>query len=205
MATAIIGDQGTTPILTNRKQGYDSSGRRITEVYRCAKDNVSWIPAFGTSHPIHTALVLVDWDIDEHKEFSIVVLQYRLATWQAGGGVTTPPADTEIKSADGNAIEIPIEQNPNYDTGWATSKAGVTSYLSPQPVYTYEKVYASFVWSEANIIGTVGTRQAPTGMTSPTANKWLHAGRQIVEQGESVIVRDTYQYAANGWDTDIYD
>jgi len=205
MATSVIGNQGITPIPTNRKQGHDSSGPRITEIYHCDKDNTAWIPAFGTPHPVHTALVLVDWDIDEGKKFSTVILQYRLRTWQAGGGVTMPPATTETKSADGNAIEINIKQNKNYSSSWEKSKPDVNSYVSPQPVYTYEKVYDWFTWSESNIISTVGTRQDPPGLISPTADKWLHMGRAIVEQGKSIIVRDTYQYAANGWDTDIYD
>jgi len=202
MATAQLGNTFTTPELKKRIRRFDSSGLSITEKWLCASGSAPWF--IGDQHPTSTTLYLSEFETEECPPKDIVTLVYRKKTWSGGAGRVVAIADTETLSADANAMEIPIEQHKDYSVTWKELKKGVTSYISPQPAYTYEKVYSTFTWSEENIISTVGQIVAPTGMTSPTANKWLHSGRSITEQGTSIVVRDSFQHASNGWDTDIY-
>jgi hypothetical protein len=50
----------------------------------------------------------------------------------------------------------------------------------------------------------VGTRNAPTGMTSPTAGRWLKMRLSIRKSGNVVEKSETWQYASAGWDDHIY-
>ena len=204
MATSVIGNDFTTPKLQKRVRTYDASGLGVTETWLCKMTSGVW--AIGDAHPTYTQLYLAEFSIDENPPNRTIILQWRERTFLGGSGNRRSILGTEIQSADSNAIEIPIEQHPSYVSAWVTSKAGVTSFVSPQPTYRYEKSHAAanVTFDEATIISTVGKRVAPTEMTSPTADKWLHVGRSISEQGDSVIISDVYQYAANGWDTDIY-
>lgn len=206
MATVVIGDDFATPKLKKRVITYDASGLGVTETWLCNTTSGSW--NIGDLHETYTSpqLYLSEFSIEESPPNRIIILQWRTRTFLGSGGNRRPISGTELQSSDSNNIEIPIEQHPYYVAAWATSKAGVKSFISPQPIYRYEKSYAagSVTFNEGTIISTVGKRVAPTGMTSPTAGKWLHVGRSISEQGDSVIIADVYQYAANGWDTDIY-
>ena len=105
---------------------------------------------------------------------------------------------------DTNMISIPIEQHPNYSETWKTTKPGVDSYLSPQPVMRITD-YGTYLFAN---IGGVGHR-AQDGFTS----YWLKTGitcRQIGmarNGGNPTMVYQrvqTYQYANNGWDAAIY-
>jgi len=209
MATAQLGNTFTTAELKKRIRRFDSSGLSITETWLCASGSATWL--IGDQHPTSTTLYLSEFETEECPPKDIVTLVYRKKTWSGGMGRVVAIKDTITLSADANAMEIPIEQHKDPVTGlsdysetWETLKAGVTSFISPQPVYTHEKIYDTFTWSQDDIISTVGQIATPPGMTSPTVNRWLHVGRSISEQGDSVVVRDTYQYANNGWDTDIY-
>jgi hypothetical protein len=130
----------------------------------------------------------------------------------------TAPAGTITYEADANAIEIPIQQHPSYSPGTsyrdadgvfhaflgANEKIGVEAYLLPQPTFTRTEVLSSFTFSEANIISGVGTINAPTGMTSPTAGKWLKTRLSVRKSGSVVEKSESWQYASGGWDADIY-
>lgn len=199
---AILGDDFTTPVLVKRSRSYDSSGLVVTEVWNTS-DGGSW--AVGSEHGTYTGLYLSTFNVEELPGKQVTTLVYKKKTWSGLSGRVVSIVGTSTKSADSNAMEIPIEQHPDYETSWATSKQGVTSYISPQPTYTYETVDDSFVWSEENIKSTAGQIIAPTGMTSPTPGKWLHVVRAIYEQGDSYLIRDTFQYAEKAWDTDIYE
>jgi hypothetical protein len=67
-----------------------------------------------------------------------------------------------------------------------------------------------FQYTEANVILNVGKRVAPPGISSATQNNWLKVGRDCSDVGVSQTgqriteITDTYQYAENGWDTEIY-
>jgi hypothetical protein len=130
----------------------------------------------------------------------------------------TPPVGTIWFEADANPIEIPIEQHPNYSSSESqkyedgryiplingNAKKGVESYLVPQPTFTRYEILNSFTFSETNIISAVGTRNAPTGMTSPTGNKWLKMRLSVRQTGNIYEKSETWQYASAGWDQDIY-
>jgi hypothetical protein len=204
MATVVIGDDFATPKLKKRTRKYDASGLGIIEVWICSMSSGSW--AIGDAHPDFATLKLVSFDVEEDPPNRTITLEYRRETFIGGSLARRPITGTVVHSSDSNVMEIPIEQHPDYSVTWEALKPGVTSFISPQPTYRYEKSYAagSVTFNEGTIISTVGKRVAPTGMTSPTTDKWLHVGRSISEQGDSVLIADVYQYAANGWDTDIY-
>lgn len=105
---------------------------------------------------------------------------------------------------DTNMISIPIEQHPYYDEDWKTTKPGVTDYLSPQPVMRITD-YGTYLFANPAGVGRIGQDGFSTA--------WLKTGivcRQIgiARNGGSptaVFQRiQTYQYAENGWDGDIY-
>lgn len=131
---------------------------------------------------------------------------------------TPSPVGTITKEADGTAQEVPIESHPYYrgdrteengppviETGSGyVEKPGVESYLIPGAIYTRTEVVSGFVWSEDNVVSGTGLLSSPTGLTGASANKWLKTGRTVREEGSSAIITETWQYAPNGWDEDIY-
>jgi hypothetical protein len=105
---------------------------------------------------------------------------------------------------DTNMISIPIEQHPNYQESWKTTKPGVTDYLSPQPIMRVTD-YDTYLFANTGGVG----RRGQDGFTT----YWLKTGitcRKIgvARNGGSptaVYQRvQTYQYAENGWDANIY-
>ncbi len=106
---------------------------------------------------------------------------------------------------DTNMISIPIEQHPDYDEAWKTTKPGVTDYLSPQPIRRITD-YGTAFFSMPSGVG----KRAQDGFS----NYWLKTGITCRKIGvarnggapTAVFQRVmTYQYAENGWDGDIYD
>lgn len=125
----------------------------------------------------------------------------------------SPPVGTVNRSSGGTAQEIPIRLHPlcsnpeNPDEPPiinGVAKPGVESYLVPGVIYTRSEVLNSAIWTEANLISGLGALSAPTGITGASANKWLKVARDVSETGDGTTITDTWQYAPDGWDTDIY-
>jgi len=129
------------------------------------------------------------------------------------------PVGTITREADSNAIDIPIGQHPNaspgnnYDEENKIGKGdweGIESYIDPQPQYIRKEVLDSFTFSEANIIHNVGkihtgAQMNTAGMSAATDGKWLKMSLRIGESGDNYDKSEMWQYAENGWRTDIYD
>jgi len=79
------------------------------------------------------------------------------------------------------------------------------TYLAPVPIYRRIENVASFVFSEANIVENVGKREAPTGMTTPTAGKWLKTRLSITQEGGRFIQTEEWAYASAAWDGPEYE
>jgi hypothetical protein len=223
MAATVIGNNLTTAVEAKKSRRVRASndGTSIIVSYT-QKQGTAVTVALGASCTLtgYTALVLNEYALlpDPGGGYETLELTYGPSTPASG---VTPPVGTVIQEADTNTIEIPIEQHPDFSAGQSVYdengvlvtpyvgalKPGVTSYLLASPTYTRTEIAASFTFSEANIVAAVGTRSTPTGMTSPTANKWLKTRLGVRKTGSVVEKSETWQYAGPGtrvWDTDIY-
>ena len=227
MTATVIGNALTTRLerKDSRKKSRSTSGNTATYRYT-QKVGTAVSNAIGEADPADATIFLkeINFDPNPGGGFETVELVYAPTT---PGDPSTGPVGTITFEADSNAIEIPIQQHPNIylpkcerdDEGvyhaWlsptapgelatATDHPGVETYWIPQPTFTRTEVLSSFTFSEANIVSAVGTRNAPTGMTSPTANKWLKTRLSVRKSGNVVEKTEAWQYASAGWDTDIY-
>lgn len=117
-----------------------------------------------------------------------------------------PPVGTVIQETDANAIDIPIGKADISDSLKDQNlKDGVEAFLSPQPIYRRIEILDAFTFSEANAIDNVGKiDNTPEDLTSPSVGKWLKVGFVVRTVGSKFEQTETWQYAENGWDTDIY-
>lgn len=118
-----------------------------------------------------------------------------------------PPTGTVIQEIDANPIEIPISQNGEASAAQQENLRlqGVEAFLDPQPIYRRIEILSSFTFSEANAIDNVGKiDNTPEGLTSPSAGKWLKTGLHVRQVGDKYEQTETWQYARNGWNTDLY-
>ena len=232
MAATVIGNGLTTALTTKNSPEIRETENGTEYVYRkVQKKGVAIGIAFGTANPDagYTGTVLkgINHLATPGGGYETIELVY---SDPVAGNVATPPVGTVLYEADANAVERPIEQHPSFSagasiydvngvltTGASTTgtlvtpyvgglKYGVTSYLVPAPTFTRTEILSSFTFSEANIVAAVGTRNAPTGMTSPTANKWLKTRLSIRKTGKVIEKSETWQSSEPGktWDTDIY-
>jgi hypothetical protein len=218
MAPTVIGNALTTRLerKDSKQKSRTVSGNNATYRYT-QKVGTAVTNALGDADPADATIVLqsINFNPTPGGGYETVELVYGPPTPSTGH---TPPVGTVTQDADANAIEIPIQQHPDYSAGTsyrdkdgvfhaflgAHEKIGVESYLVPQPTYTRTEVLSSFTFSEANIISAVGTINAPTGVASPTTNAWLKTRLGIRKNGNVIEKSETWQYASGLWDTDIY-
>ena len=195
-STGLIEQPGSPQEITT------DAGRTITRTFAFVGAGTPTHPAIGAAY---SGLVLKEISDQRNTASGKRVVVYTYAEAYADQ-ITIPDymLSKVEEEYDTNTISIPIEQHPNYDEDWKTDKPGVTDYLSPQPIMRVTD-YGTYLF--ANIAG-VG-RRGQDGFS----NDWLKTGlvcRQIgvARNGGSpapVFQRvQTYQYAENGWDGDIY-
>lgn len=183
-------------------------GRAVLRKYACQYSLVeSLIPPIGTPDSGFSDMLFVRAAYVRDGDAAMLTLRYEPADVEQP---LTPDGSDKVLRVSANAIEIPIEQHPDYSPSWASSKAGVTSYLSPQPTVTRTVRRTNFVYSESNVVYNVGKRVAPPNISGATVANWLKTARDCGDVGVSATgqriteITDSYQYAENGWDTDIY-
>lgn len=157
-------------------------------------------------------LPLRSYDVRTRKGKTTVTVLYTSPESQRFR-ITAPPG-TVTRSSDGTAQELPIETHPDYSAGQSEAegvpvvngnlKPGVQSYLVPGIAYTRTEVKSAFTFSQANLTASVGKRNAPAGLSGPTAGRWLKTAIRVDQAGGVVNVSETWQYAPQGWDEDIY-
>lgn len=219
MAAIAIGNA-----LTTRVQRKDSPKKKVTsqgtfwEYRYTQKVGTAVSETIGSEFPASSGLYVSEIAYEPNPGGGYQTLVIISGPNTVSGGGTPPPAGTVWFEADANPIEIPIEQHPDYSTSESEKyedgryiplingnpKPGVEAYQVPQPTFTRYEILSSFTFSEANIVSAVGTRNAPTGMTSPTANCWLKTRLSVRQNGTVFEKSETWQYASAGWDTDIY-
>ena len=217
MAQQIIGEQSWYLSGKGRKLLADPSGvRKVVETWKGSESLYSaWLPSFGSTHADYANLGLSYVDKEQSGAFSSAVLTYTPSEPNTIPGAI-PPVGTTSKRADSNVIDIPIEQHPSGNgESWknpvdAAYKPGVESYVDPQPVFEFEDVVSGFGWSEAEIVSQVGkiasSELSPLnqGMTLVTNANWLLMAKVPVQAGDVTVITYRWQYAENGWDTDVY-
>jgi hypothetical protein len=125
-----------------------------------------------------------------------VRLEYRLGTVSS----SLAPGDTR-RSAQQTSQERTIDEHPTMTAAQkvAAKAKGRTSYLQRSIAYRYEERHSSYTWSQANIIASVGSTGAPTGMTSATAANWLQTAHELSEDDAGTTEITTWEYDQNGW------
>ncbi len=219
MAATVLGNN-----LTTRVARKDSPRKKITsqgiewEYRYTQKVGTAVSETIGAEFPSSSGLYIREISFEPQPGGGYETLVISSGPKEVNVGGTPPPVGTIWFEADANPIEIPIQQHLNYesehsyrdDSGTfhaflsATDHPGVESFLMPQPTFTRYEILNAFTFSEANIIAAVGTRNSPTGMTSPTANKWLKTRFSIRQSGSVYEKAETWQYASAGWDDHIY-
>lgn len=226
MPNAEIGYSGTNLVLAMDSPSINKTdaGDEPTFTYHGGKSNYEAAItnlgiAFGDPAPApYAAAKLRSVNIRSNGP-NKVLIDYVYKLDNTGNGEILPSVGTVIRSGDANPIEIPIGQHPNANPGVNYDPVqkigigvweGIQSFLQPQPVYNRREILNSFTWDEASLIANVSNRfsavqMAAKGLASATDNKWLQMVFRITENGSKYDQEESFQYAKEGWRTDIYD
>jgi hypothetical protein len=207
-----FGDMPATGIFQRRQRKYTADGG-FTDLFVIKTSDLATFLAANAVGSTSGTFRLAEITEESTKGVSRMSLQYvtpSAYTLRYGGtGIVNQEGDS-------NAQEVPIWLHPDCsnpeDAGTGNppiiggnAKPGVESYIKPAPTYTRSEVVSSFAFTEANLIDNVGKRQAPTGVTSPTANAWLKMSKTPVPEGENFRIVETWQHSPTLWDEDIYE
>lgn len=183
------------------------SGDTVERVFNLRRNRVKEVTdalTFGTADGEYTNAVLTSIQAAPIGALkSEVTLRYEPAQ---GTAEAIPPVGTVVQEIDANPIDIPIGALGLSEDIVADKKfEGIEGVLSPQPIYRRTEILSSFTFSETNAINNVGKiDNTPEGLTSPTSGKWLKVGFVVRSVGSKFEKSESWQYAENGWDTDIY-
>jgi hypothetical protein len=230
MAATALGNPLTTRVVrkdSGRKtRAITGNGSEYRYTQKCG---TAVSNALGEADPNDATIVLkrIDFEPQPGGGYETVILTYEPATQTDTRG-SVGPVGTIVFEADANVMEIPIQQHPNFyepdsyrdpDTGVyhanlntngsgpGTDHPGVESFQVPQPTFTRTEVLtaSTFEFTQAAIIANVGMRNVPTGMTgTPTENLWLKTRLSLRKNGATIEKTETWQYAAAGWEPNIY-
>ncbi len=186
----------------------------LTYKYWCqASQAESLLPATGSAPPggIHTTLDLTAVTItpktDNPKmvDIEIIYTEPNFSPW-----VPVQPGEVRYESdagvQDANIAQRLIDLGSSEsDKNDAINDLKKKTYLAPVPIFRRIENMSSLAWTEANIVENVGKRQDPTGMTSPSAGKWLKTRRSIQSQGTRQIMTEEWAYSTSAWDGPEYE
>jgi hypothetical protein len=166
---------------------------------------------FGTADSVYTSAVLTGAQADQITgDTTKITLTYSPVN---ASFEVLPPVGTVIQEVDANGIDIPLKKNPNATSVYidAEIKKGVEAYLSPQPIYRRIEILGSYAFDENGGLDSMEEVQSvgliddtPEGIANPQATKWLKTGYVVRAVGDKFEKTETWQYAENGWDTDLY-
>lgn len=196
-----------------------ASGPSIVQTWLVPSASVATFEAsypLGLAHGTYTTATIQSRDKDhiDGEDGTTALYKYTLnfQVASSSGILGVKPPGTVQVGGSSNAVDIPIERHPSYVTAWADTKRGVDSYISPQPTWRHSETFDSAFYSftESALIDGVGkianvATLAAANLTGASSGKWLMVDKSIQDQGAVVEVTRVWQYAANGWDTDIYE
>jgi len=218
MSNKRIGYPGTE--LTERSDSpviqKSSSGVRVTHRYDvnlADKETATAGFDYGDQDDLYTGSLLRGIGMEKDGPINCIVsLTYEPNGWTDGTSI--PASGTVEQFCDANPTSIPIGSHPNasgsnYDDkknigidGWQ----GRTHFIQPEPIYGRREVLDAFVFSESNIIDSVGKLdQTPEGMTNPSRNRWLKNGFRVDQRGAKYQQEETWKYSTLGWLNNIDD
>jgi len=120
-------------------------------------------------------------------------------------------AGEESFESEHRMTERPLEEHPKWDTWTDAQKQELTKerklkvFRIGQVEHRYTKAYerGGFAYTEANLIADVNELTDPTGIVSPTADKWMKIGRRIIYRENTIEVEDTWAYDEGGWNNSV--
>lgn len=212
MTTAIGATEATKTQIT---KSIATSGGRVERYEGTISAVNTYVGTLVLGISTNDGFPLRSINVVEQGGKAVATMKYQ----NSGGFEAVGRPGTVIRNSDGAAQSVPIETHPDYnketsdlnevptlDTGSGyAEKPGVQTYMIPSIVYSRTIVDSTFTFSESNLVDKVGTRDSPTGMTSPGIDKWLKTGISVQENDDGATITETWLYAAQGWDTDIYD
>lgn len=108
-------------------------------------------------------------------------------------------------------VEHNIEDHPAFQSATDAQKeflkANKPTFLvhTVQFTRTIRKAKSSWHPTFSEIVGTVGTLEAPTDLSGATASTWLHTGKHISwTRSDKIVYSDEWTYDAYGWQGTIF-
>ena len=186
----------------------------LTYKYWCKRDLAEGLlPASGSNPPggVHPTLELNQVTITPQAtnpkivDVELIYNEPNLGPW-----IPTLPGEIRFESdtgvQDANLPQRLVDVGASEaDKNEVLNDQKKKTYLAPVPIFRRIENAGAFTWSEANIVENVGKREAPTGMTSPTAGKWLKTRRSVSQQGARYIITEEWAYSTAAWDGPEYE
>ncbi len=117
------------------------------------------------------------------------------------------PEGSVIFESEAVLTEKNPESHPDWDGADAATqekiKKNVASFSFVTVTFKRSEIKnkSSFEFTESELLGNVNLKENPTGLTNPTANKWMNMGKTIHwEMGENLEVIETWRYDQNEWE-----
>jgi len=183
----------------------DASGNlQIERTYLIHKDNIPAVIAAATPNTVDPDYTSAQF-AGMRAEIASASTRYLTVTYREPDySEEIESIGTVTRSADANPILEPLEKRLTNSTDIETAKAdGIEGFMRSAPKYRYKKIKSggAFGWTEEEIISGVGkVDNAPSGMTSPSENKWLMDEHTIREVGGLLEEEWGWQYNEEGWE-----
>jgi len=189
-----------TRVIVRRNGGTET----VTETHKVAAAALaSWKSTYsiiiGTAHAVETSCKLsrITEPTEDTREIVDVVLEYTNPLFEQGAGrYRDLPIGTVFLESSSNRNEIEVEEYAGNAEYVSVKKAVI------EATFTRTEIIAAsgWSWTQANVIGNINVKQAPTGMAgTPTVDAWLNVGRQVSQEGDKIIVVDTWAYNPDLW------
>lgn len=217
-----LNPSGISATLKNQRLSATATGVTVSETWLVPSSGVAAFElayAIDTAHGTYSSAYLqsrnkdpIDGEAGSTAAY-LYQLTYNPKPWSVRGGFAGTAGD-EVLEGSANALDAPINVHPTLSDVQkaAKSAAGKESYLSPQPVWQHTKYFDrnTFTPTESELVTGVGKianagTLSAAGLQNASSGKWLMTERRIRYGGDVVEIIRIWQYAENGWDTDIYE
>lgn len=171
-----IGDLTSAGTVQQTRRTYRNNGTKQIEYVVSSSNEATFLGSYTLGTSTDDGLFLESIDVTSNKGVSRAVLTFvpeaQLATTTDGANYST-------------------------DTGTSEDEDGK---IIPIVTYTKTETVDSFTFTQSNVLGDVGTLQAPEGMTGTvTVTKWLNSGQTVTPNGDKFTIVKTWSYNPDGW------